>query len=162
MTRAEATRLLLTKTLAEAHALADLELARRRARSRRVSPKRAAGRVAKEDARQRYRDETAELRNYAYEKWGGRCLSCMALLGDGWRLHHIVGAGLRRSRQTKQNTVPLCEPCHRAAHRNDMSTLKPIYQWALANGDALAKSELERRIHKIHESREAQHPGSTR
>jgi hypothetical protein len=132
----------------------------KREKSRRLAPRRKPGRDKKQASRKAHADETEALRVYAFEKWGGRCIACMGVLGSDWHLHHVIGGGLRRSRQSERNTVPLCPPCHRLAHRNDLGTLGALLTWALANGDAFARLTLTARIAKIHDSRRPT-PGAT-
>lgn len=70
MTRTDAKRLKLTKTLEEVHALADRVLSAARAASRRPPRVRAPG-PTKEAKREEHRASTGELREAVWERCGG-------------------------------------------------------------------------------------------
>lgn len=81
----------------------------------------------------------------------GSCEACNAVLGAKWELHHVQGAGHRRSRQGAGNVLAICWECHRRAHRGDPGTLAQIAQ--APSLDAEARREALHRIDKIMEAR---------
>jgi predicted HNH restriction endonuclease len=121
VTRSDARRLLLTKTLAEAHALADSALSRVRASKRRKGERepRSKG-PTKADRKAAKREETAALRSRLIALTDEMCERCgfHADPATGHMHHTEGGSGRRLAHQSIANVAWLCFLCHGIVHRN--------------------------------------------
>ncbi len=110
----------------------------------------AAGRN-RDDRRAAHRDATATLREAVEKRSEGRCEACRTELGAAWEMHHVEGAGLRRSRQRLGSVLALCHECHRLAHRGRVDVLTLIA--SAPPLDFEAKRAALRRLQKVEEAR---------
>jgi hypothetical protein len=145
-----AKRIESASTIEECHAIANELLTRIRQKGPRKSL--ALPGRSREEKRAEHRASTETLRTMVLERSGGACEACRMTLGIVWELHHVQGAGLRRSRQRLGSVLALCMECHRRAHRGDIGTLAQIALLA-PSLDAEARREAEHRIEKLIEAR---------
>jgi hypothetical protein len=149
MTKSDARRLLLTKTLAEAHALADSALSRVRASKRRRGERepRAVARPAEEPRR----EKVARIRGEVFARAAGCCE--WGNHGPPAEWHHIIGGGLRRVMESPETTAAICIPCHRGWEKGDPEVLAAAALWAMVWGFDAALAAINKRTAKVEEAR---------
>jgi hypothetical protein len=145
MNKTDARRLLLTKTLAEAHALADSALSRVRASKRRKG-EREPRTVIRAPAEPR-REKVARIRGEVFARAAGCCE--WGNHGPPVELHHLLSGPLRRTGEKVETTAALCTPCHRAYHAGDLGVLSLAKEWAIRGGFREALRAIDKRIDKI-------------
>jgi hypothetical protein len=152
VTRADARRLKLTRSLEEAHALADAVLSRARAHSRRVAPKRAASVEAKAQSRMDRAQRTFEVREACAKRAGGKCETCGNEATEEFplQMHHLLpGRGRRQQQQAPENCVMVCMWCHEFGHGGRIMYVGPgLLAWADRYGYREARDNIRRRMDK--------------
>jgi hypothetical protein len=116
----EAKRLRLTRSLAEAHALADEVLARARAARARTAPKREASREKKRNEEEQNRRHRATVYAAVDRRSGGACEyapadSPIICMNDATEHDHFWGRG--KEEETRENVWHLCAFHH--GHKTD-------------------------------------------
>jgi hypothetical protein len=149
MNKTDARRLLLTKTLAEAHALADSALSRARAAKRRKG-EREPRTVIRAPAEPR-REKVARIRGEVFARAAGCCE--WGNHGPPVEWHHIIGGGLRRVMESPETTAAICVPCHRGWEKGDELVLALAEAWAIRGGFRAALDAIRKRTAKIEEAR---------
>lgn len=90
-------------------------------------------RKAKGEKKAAKRDETADLRQKAWDRSRGVCeCGCGLLLVGGAELDHVRGRG--RAKQTLANVWLLAPHCHRLKHRKPLAVLPQFVQHAKKHG----------------------------
>ena len=113
-----------------------------------------------EQRRDERRKRAADIREAVFVRADGKCEFCETYEPTEW--HHLLGAGLRRSREAVETSAAVCFGCHRDYHRNDYQTLSQALEWAHRRGYWTVAEAMVKRMAKIDETRSSERAGGER
>jgi hypothetical protein len=130
---------------------AERQLAAKTARARRLSPRRAPGKKAKEEKRattaERWETTKAAVRERVERERQGRCeWACPRPCDDP---HHLLGGKNRKTCEAPETVAGVCRVCHRAWERNDEETLARAFAWAREHRFVRAMRAIEDRMERV-------------
>ena len=106
-----------------------------------------------EEKRSAHRASTGTIREQVFARSGGKCEVSGIDLGEAWELHHLRGAGARRSHQALATGLAVSWEVHRLIHRGDLGTLRAVKEACIRLGMRDGLAAIGRRIEKVEEAR---------
>lgn len=126
----------------------------KRARKARLRTKVNPGLTSVREAKAERLARLREIRDALLQETGGRC--CVygdRIDSETMHMHHIIGGGSRRSKESALTCAPLSARAHRDVHAGDRQALILLLAWCELTERTEAAAALRRRLNKIEEAR---------